>query len=128
MRCKQGDLAIMVYSAAGNEGKIVRCIRLAKLSEYSELLLSRELSPWWIVDRALMTTWGRVASVVPDAFLRPIRNPGDDEVDEMVAKLGPALFPKEFEKRIQEFLVEFDRRYPEPLDAHTNPVIINPSV
>jgi hypothetical protein len=28
MNCKPGDLAIIVKSLAGNEGKIVRCVRL----------------------------------------------------------------------------------------------------
>ena len=37
MNCKQGDIAIVVKSFAGHEGKIVRCIRLAEETEWIDL-------------------------------------------------------------------------------------------
>ena len=79
MNCKPGDLAIVVRSQLGNEGKIVRCIRLA--------------SGWnavWEIDRAIAKHTFQDKEFVrlaPDECLRPIRDAGDDARDEMLRPL-----------------------------------------
>ena len=79
MNCKPGDLAVMVRSCSGNEGVILRCIRLATSSEIDANRFV-SWSPVWVVDRKLKATNGKMASLALDAYLRPIRmNEGEDE-------------------------------------------------
>ena len=82
MNCKQGDLAIVVRSVAGNEGKIVRCLKLEPAGfDYNDI----DDGAIWVIDRSL--NWidertGRTGQSpsCPDINLRPIRdNPGPDE-------------------------------------------------
>ena len=77
MRCKVGDLAVIVRSRAGNEGLIVTCLEF----------LPRH--PWWgepynadawRIDRSLKTLFGESHHFVRADWLRPIRDqPGTDE-------------------------------------------------
>jgi hypothetical protein len=85
MNCKQGDLAVFVRSEAGNEGVIVRCLRLATTKELADNLFPVDV-PRWVVDRGINTTWGRFLPFASDKSLRPIR-PGDGE-DEMLRIAG----------------------------------------
>lgn len=101
MKCKAGDLAVVVRSKAGNEGKLVTCIRLATPEDFalgerlpvdwpSFWLLDRELNSVLVAtfeDGAIKTYRGRTR-VFPDALLRPIRDPGDGAVDETLLRLG----------------------------------------
>jgi len=80
MNCKQGDLAVIVRSLAGNEGKIVRCLRLIPQTPWAI-----QPGPRWIVDRTLPGVTFDCDSV-PDAFLRPLRD--SDGEDEMLRMLG----------------------------------------
>lgn len=92
MNCKPGDLAVIVRSMAGNEGKIVRCVRLADSSEAKEA--GFDMRPEvWVLEKPLMTRLGFPASLCYDAHLRPIRDPGDDAVDESTAWLPPVPLP-----------------------------------
>lgn len=91
MNCKPGDLAIVVKSTCGNEGKIVRCIRLATPVEADRL--GYWSGPLWYTDVELMSQRyngmeRRMVRSCPDKYLRPIRDPGDDAVDEMVERVG----------------------------------------
>lgn len=85
LNCRQGDLAIIVKSYAGNEGKIVRC-----------------LSPWnggfimpngdvifadgWVIDLLLPVRHGIYARRIQDSQLRPLRD--SDGEDEMLRIAG----------------------------------------
>ena len=88
MNCKKDDLAIFVKSAAGNEGKIVRCVRLASQADLNSVRFIDTEGPVWVIDRLLLDNRGRHVALAKDESLRPIRDPGDDAVDEMVQKLG----------------------------------------
>ena len=78
MNCKQGDLAIVVKSFAGNEGAIVRVV-----SYYA----THRLGPAWVIDRALPSNRrGFDTKVALDTQLRPIR--GDEGDDETLAWAG----------------------------------------
>lgn len=82
MNCKQGDLAVFVRSEAGNEGKIVRCVRLNGLVPYwapNGGVVDR----WqWETDTYVVNAFGQMVNVANDDYLRPIRDPGDDAQDE----------------------------------------------
>jgi len=87
MNCKQGDLAIVVRSVAGNEGKIVRCVRLMGPTRLA-------LPDWkmvdpicWEIDRHVFDCFGIQQKYFPDECLRPLRDPGDDAQDETLTWL-----------------------------------------
>jgi len=88
LNCKQGDLAIIVKSGCGNEGKIVRCV------EFSGVLIGVRASDgkwyrWrggpravWKIDRSI--NFGNSVDIVQieycsDEKLRPLRGDLDDE-------------------------------------------------
>jgi len=81
MNCKPGDLAVIVFSPAGNEGKIVTCL------EYVGLFPWRQgAKPTWRVDRHLpRDTFPELGNLLADMQLRPIRDPGDDAQDESLS-------------------------------------------
>ena len=73
MNCKQGDLAVIVRSYAGNEGKIVQCL------EFVMFEFVQGIYPSWITAPTISDIYGRDCPV-PDAHLRPIRDQdGQDE-------------------------------------------------
>ena len=81
MNCKQGDLAIVVEahgSFRSAVGRIVRCEAL-----------SAKHSAAWVVDPPLTIQVGighvLHCEAVGDECLRPIRDPGDDAVDETLS-------------------------------------------
>lgn len=80
MNCKPGDLAFVVKSVVGNEGKIVRCLRL--LTEAEARRENWRRRPMWEVDGLLLDTDGCLEPRAADDCLRPIRDPGDDARDE----------------------------------------------
>lgn len=69
MNCKPGDLAIVIRSVAGNEGKIVRCVR----STVYRAGLGFGLR-WW-TEPVLFGPFGEPQAPL-DACLRPIRGSG----------------------------------------------------
>ena len=80
MNCKPGDLAVMVRSAASNHGLIVSCLKIATDKEMIDCGFDFRNTPAWVVDRKIISNHGTLINIVPDSFLRPIRdNPGDDE-------------------------------------------------
>lgn len=92
MNCRKGDLAIIVKSWAGNEGKIVRCLFIdAERSGYETLApggIVHPPEPIWIIDQEIPGFDGSLSNYIADSQLRPIRDPGDDATDEMVLIAG----------------------------------------
>jgi hypothetical protein len=80
LNCKQGDLAVIVRSQAGNEGKVVQCLRLV-LNEYHAFP-----GPRWLIDRPVPHSTQGTALTVADCALRPLRD-GEGE-DEMLRLVG----------------------------------------
>jgi hypothetical protein len=82
MNCQQGDLAVFVRSWAGNEGKVVRCVRFMGMQKFVGLNgPGIEEHPAWEIDRDLPTRSGRMQRVALDTQLRPLRdNDGEDEI------------------------------------------------
>ena len=99
MNCKPGDLAVIVRSFSPdfivNVGRIVRVGNFYGKAAFKS---GYEKENCWLVHGRLMTRSGapfdRLArehgadGCIPDDHLCPIRDPGDDAVDEMVQKLG----------------------------------------
>ena len=84
MNCKPGELAFVVKSWSGNEGKVVKCLYLVDVvRDYKPLTPG----PFWVIDRQLSRGVAPSTNVIADACLRPIR-PGDmsDETPTEVIK------------------------------------------
>lgn len=110
MNCKQGDLAVVVKSHAGNEGKIVRCIRLSNFDGLTLPDGSIIFGQVWETDCVSPTFSGKAHPFFLDKYLRPIRDPGDSAVDEMVQRLGTP-----FEKSLRDHereMAEFAKSLP----------------
>lgn len=81
MNCKQGDLAVIVRSLAGNEGKVVQCLRpvLNELHAFP--------GPRWLIDRAIPHSTQGATLTVADCALRPLRDSdGEDEMLQLVGR------------------------------------------
>ena len=82
LNCKQGDLAILVRSYAGNEGAIVVCLELSEPDFDSP----SSHGPRWLVDKEFVTSLGYRTRTLADAHLRPLRD--SDREDEMLRLVG----------------------------------------
>ena len=81
LNCKQGDMALVIRSVAGNRDKIVQCLRAVGPMNmlWPDDRVTVEFM--WEIDRDLARLDGRSTKLVPDSFLRPIRDqPGEDEM------------------------------------------------
>ena len=89
MNCRQGDIAMIIYSLADNEGKVVICLefvgrRIPHRSSGAE--------DFWRVDTPIrcLTEKGKpsleFSPYVSDSCLRPMRPTG--EIDEMLIIAG----------------------------------------
>jgi hypothetical protein len=81
LNCRPGDLAVITHSWAGNEGKIVQCVRLVAGG-----LGWIEDGPRWEIDRAVPSKNGYPVFSVADCCLRPLRD--SDGEDEMLRLVG----------------------------------------
>lgn len=88
MNCKPGDLAIIVKSWAGNEGKIVQCVKYLGILATSDAFGNTTNEPCWAIDRPLQDAVGGVDNILCDDQLRPIRPQPDDAVDEVIQRIG----------------------------------------
>lgn len=88
MNCKPGDLAVVVRSYAGQEGKIVTCIEYVGRVVFDN---GASHPDCWKVDPPLYVAKDRrKAHIVADSCLRPIRgNDGEDEMLRIVGKPQP---------------------------------------
>lgn len=104
MNCSQGEIARIVPRRPELEwtrGRIVTCTRLVELGEAVK----------WAVEPRLAMPDGRGWIVaLPDSWLRPLRDPGDDERDET---LTWRPVPRETAKTHQPH----HRGYPKPEGA-----------
>jgi hypothetical protein len=76
LRCKVGDLAVIVKSAAGNEGKIVRVVKFVGQAPSNHV----PYNDMWEIDRKLPTNKGNLIDQISDSMLRPIQDSDlDDE-------------------------------------------------
>lgn len=91
-RCRVGDLAIVLRSMHGHEGKIVRVLAYYGNATFKS---GREAQHCWLCEasyfrgKCLEAKRNGADVLVPDEDLRPIRNPGEDAQDEGRAWLPP---------------------------------------
>lgn len=85
MNCKQGDLAIIVQSVCGNEGKVVKCLEYAGVFKCTSNGVVG-FYDYWKTDTFITFEGGRRDNEIRDCVLRPIR-PTDGE-DEMLRIAG----------------------------------------
>lgn len=77
-----GALCVIVRSFAGNEGKVVQCIRLATEGEVLDERFNDGGEPVWQVDRRLSATYGPPVNLARESFLRPITPPPSADTTE----------------------------------------------
>jgi hypothetical protein len=92
MRCRQGDIALVIDGARKDLGKMVTCLEPVPAGFYRDDLppgtrqqIDPTLGPLWRVDRPI--SWGdqgqALMRLAPDSALMPIRPEADGE-DEAV--------------------------------------------
>ena len=94
MNCKPGDIArIVAPFAPMGVGHVVEVVRRAKEFEWLGACSFRHAGPTfgWVCAGRVPMEDGEVLHelVIADECLRPIRDPGDDAVDESKAWLPP---------------------------------------
>lgn len=90
MNCKQGDLALIIRSAAGNEGKAVTCLEYMGtpgVMWYGNKMVNLAVGYWWRVDRDLNMLSDDIfypdhSPFVRDDQLRPINGLPDKELED----------------------------------------------
>lgn len=99
MNCVKGDLAYVFRSQVGNYGKTVTCLRLATADDFFRDGEVPRAGDYWLIDRDLIVVcavhygdgskvqFEKATRICPDAILRPIRDPGDDAVDETLLRI-----------------------------------------
>jgi hypothetical protein len=80
MNCKPGDLAMVVRSVMGNDGRIVQCLRLAGGIACAGY-------PVWEIDTELLGILGYKDNFIADNQLRPITPPAGTVSDAEVTEL-----------------------------------------
>lgn len=84
MNCKPGDIAVLINTPpefTEHIGMVVRVVRLAHVAS--------SIGPGWIYEgRPILLPSGTPVVGIEDAFLRPLRDPGDSAVDEMLLLVG----------------------------------------
>ena len=82
MNCKPNDLARVVSNSETRfYGLVDKIVRVVSLYEFQGQQL-------WALGEPIYCIFGRHVLGIADELLRPIRDPGDDAVDEMVLKVG----------------------------------------
>ncbi len=87
MRCKQGDLAIVVKSESGNLGKIVQCLRVVE-----DIRWRYYRSPVWLTNTSFQVKdiiYGTLytTNTFPDCCLHPLRGEADDLAESTTKEL-----------------------------------------
>lgn len=88
MNCKQFDMARIVPNTPCDEWARGRIVQVRVPGTWLGL-------PAWTTDPLLVTPDGAVCEMVCDEILRPIRDPGDDAVDETLQRIGAPQQPVE---------------------------------
>lgn len=84
MNCKPGDLAVVVTV----EGYVELKHLLGQIRKVKKLQTAWDGPAWSYAGRRFRAD-GMTCAAIPDRWLRPIRDPGDDAVDESHAWLPP---------------------------------------
>lgn len=85
LNCEPRDLAVFVRSDIGNEGRVVRVLRLLTHAEMRAVGLGWCVAVW-ATDTPIPTRRGPM-HVAIDEYIRPLRDPGEDARDESLSWL-----------------------------------------
>lgn len=92
MNCKPEDLAVIVSATcAENRNRIVQILKPGGVCEYGPMWLVECATPLTVMRPGLDGRWysfKETRACVPDAWMRPIRDPGPDAVDEVIQRVG----------------------------------------
>jgi hypothetical protein len=96
MNCEKGDIARVVglpYPVSEVNDRLVRLSELIVFEgvpywRFEQAVKFRARSTFSYFDSTFMEGEAMVLEGLNDAFLRPIRDPGDDAVDEMLLRVG----------------------------------------
>lgn len=99
LNCKQGDLAIIVKSSCGNEGKIVRCLELLVTDKVPDIhghtrYFRGGVRTVWRIDRPITFVsmlWSTQVEYCSDDKLRPLRGDINDEEIETSQELSTVV-------------------------------------
>lgn len=91
MSIKSGDLAVIVKSMYGNEGKIVTCVKYLGVVNFAD----RPASTAWEISPRIPTRKGRTTNTVEAISLRPIRPDESPEESTEAMRLLTQLPQKE---------------------------------
>lgn len=82
LKCRQGDLAIIIKSKAGNEGKVIACVKYVSTPPLFDLC-GNEPYDYWEIDRALTSSAGRQLKYIHDSWLLPIGKKVEERAREL---------------------------------------------
>lgn len=87
MNCRPGDLAYIVAPFfSGGRGRVVQVVRTATAEDFFARKINQMPSVWLCVGD-IVTQWGAYReTLIGDECLRPIRDPGDDAIDEILQR------------------------------------------
>lgn len=88
LNCEKDQIAYVVARRGANVGRFVQCLRLIPQQWWQQADGSQAVMPTWELDREIVAFDGTRHRFCPDAYLRPIGKPGDDEVDAHDVLLG----------------------------------------
>jgi hypothetical protein len=97
VNCKKGDIAYVTHSMAGNEGKVVTCIRIVTAEEAGvrDFMLDATRGPLWEIDCLMRCVNPKTKTYlghwpfIYDDQLRPLKGgSGEDETFKWAGKPG----------------------------------------
>lgn len=88
LNCTLNCIALVKAKDGPNLGRFVQCIRLIPDQLWRHADGTERRLPTWELDGDVIAWDGARHRFCPDDKLRPIDNPRDDDVDEMVKRLG----------------------------------------
>lgn len=100
LRCKQGDLAVVIKSEVGNESKVCRCLKFVGSLPYEFGFFTSD--DFWLTDSSFKMEHGVTGAIsyIPymrDSQLMPI-SPSDEQKDEFSKEVDD-----DFDFELKEF-------------------------
>ena len=88
LRCKPGGLALIIKSTAGNEGKVVQCIRIIPAES---VYYDPTPGPVWEIDTQIVTNIGMSVAAYYDQWMVPINDPNITLDEEAITTLKKSV-------------------------------------
>ena len=105
LNCKPGDLAVVVIG--DHAGVVLTCLQSFQQRVYMPDHSVR-LVHVWETDRALRGCLGKTDCFIEDELLKPLRDPGDDAVDETLLWSTPGDRAQRDHERCKRLVAEME--------------------